>query len=748
MERPNNVLAVRIAAFICAVLLSLLCGLLYNLRKYEIERIEQEKGGWHSRITGVLGQEEIAAVRSFAHVEDVVVSAGKAEDGEVVLDIYFDPVGAVLKETLQIAGMLGSFAKVSYNDELLAMYWIRSPQDRAPRLVFPLFIFIVAIASASLVMIIRHAFAVSMNNRVRQLGILSSIGVTPKQIRGYLLGEAAALCTAPVFAGVLLGQALEMFFLHLSNVLLGDGIVGRHRAVFGCHPLVLGLTVLIIVLTIGVSAWIPAWKLSRLGPMEAIKSAGALQLKRRKDSRLLFLFFGVEGELAGNALQAQKKALRTALLSLVLSFLAFAVMQCFFTMSEISTRETYFERYQEAWDIMVAVKGAEMDSMEEAKSIRRLPGVESAVVYQKAMAGRRIAKKELSEEMQAFGGFSHASADKVKKDQEGWLVHAPLVILDDDSFREYCAQIGIAPRLDGAVIRNQIRDVTNPDFRHPVSVPYIRERKAGENAVSVLLPLGGELGEEEKAAKEDSKEDSEEEKQIKIPVLSYTDKVPLLREEYATLDAYELVHFIPATLWREIEGQIGEGEENSFIRVLCDEDVPQEQVEALQREIEQIVGPDNVRESENRVEEYALNSRKIQGMKAVLGSFCVLLALIGIGNVFSNTLGFVHQRKREWAMYMSVGMTPGEIRKMFFIEALVLAGRPILFALLLAAAAVGVMLKMSYLAVGEFLAEMPVFPMVSFMAGIFGAVALAYFFSWKQVQSISLAELLRDDTML
>ena len=38
-------LAVRIAAFISALFLSLLCGIMFNLWKYEVERIEQEEGG-------------------------------------------------------------------------------------------------------------------------------------------------------------------------------------------------------------------------------------------------------------------------------------------------------------------------------------------------------------------------------------------------------------------------------------------------------------------------------------------------------------------------------------------------------------------------------------------------------------------------------------------------------------------------------------------------------------------------------
>lgn len=135
-------------------------------------------------------------------------------------------------------------------------------------------------------------------------------------------------------------------------------------------------------------------------------------------------------------------------------------------------------------------------------------------------------------------------------------------------------------------------------------------------------------------------------------------------------------------------------------------------------------------------------------MKAVFGSFCVLLAVIGIGDVFSNTLGFVRQRKREFARYMSVGLTPGEIRKMFCIEALVLAGRPIFITLPLAVIAVGYMLKMSYLGIGEFMAEAPLVPIMVFMLAISASVALAYGLAWRDVGKISLAEVLKDDTMM
>lgn len=744
-------LSVRLSAFIAALLLSLLCGLFYNAWKYEIERIVLEEGGWQSRLVGVLNQEEIETVRNFATVKDVVITdaatTGHNEaagaGAEISVELYFDDIRVVLSDTLRIAETVGiSQDKITYHYSLLAMYLVRDEKDTAPRMVFPLFILITALASFSLIVIIHNAFAVSMNARMHQFGIFASIGATPRQIRACLLQEAAVLCAPPVLVGNFIGIAGSMGVVKLSNILLGNDIPGRHESVFGYHPLVLVVTLLITVITIWISAWLPAGKLSRLTPLAAIKDTGELQLKRRRNSYILSGLFGVEGELAGNALKAQRKALRTAFLSLIFSCMAFTIMQCFFTLSTVSTRETYFEKYQNVWDIMVTVKDVGVDAFDQTEAVQGLRGVESAIVYQKAAAKRIVTEEEMSEEMKSFGGFSHAAGQYVTSVDDGYLVNAPIVILDDNSFLNYCAQIGVSPRLDGAVVLNQIRDVTNPDFRHPDFMPYLKNYCTDENAISVLrqsevdgLPASVQLT-------------AEKEVTAAIPVLAYTTNVPELREEYATLDYYELVHFMPISLWEEIKDRIGGAEEEMYICVRGRDQVTTEELDALQGEINGLINSKYTAACENRIQKQETNDKQIQGMKAVFGGFCILLAVIGIGNVFSNTLGFVRQRKREFARYMSVGLTPQAIRKMFCIEALVIAGRPVLITAPLAAIAVGYMLKMSYVAAGEFFAEAPLAPIVLFMTAIFGFVALAYYMAWRSVRRISLAEILRDDTML
>ncbi len=716
-NRSSSV-SVLIAAFLAALFLSLLCGSFYNLWKYEVERIEIEEGNWQSRIEGTFDRDDVEALKGFATLKNVTV-----EDGSIWL--RFERMWDVLGDTPKIARLLGvSEEKISYHYGLLAMYLIRDGRDTAQRMVFPVVLLVTVLAAVSLIVMLHYPFAVSMNARVHQFGIFSSIGATPKQIRACLMQEAAILCTPPILAGTLLGILGSRGLVCLSNQ-LGSGVPGRHEAVFGYHPLILALTLLAIVLTVGISAWMPARTVSRLTPLEAIRDMGELKLKRRKHSPILRKLFGVEGELAGNAWKAQKKALRLASFSLTISLMAFILMLCFFTMSEISTRETYFERYQDIWDLYVTVKDTEVDSVEQLSEIRSLSGVERVIGYQKAAAKSMIGEEDLSEELKALGGLEGAEESSVQRTEDGYLINAPILILDDASFLAYCEEQGIPETLDGAVIFNRIRDVTNPDFRHPRYLPYTK----GENETALLKSADGE-------------------KTVQLSVLAYAETLPALREEYGNIDYYEMVHIVPASLWREIKGEIGGAEKDSYLCVLGEGTATLEGLQELGTEVGNILETRYTVESENRIQEQLDNDRQIQGMKLIFGGICVLLAVIGIGNVFSNTLGFVRQRKREIARYLSVGMTPGEIRKMFAIEALIIAGRPILLSAVLTALAVWGMLRMSYLEAAVFFAEAPVLPAALFVLAILAFVALAYSLGWRSVQRFNLAEVLRDDTVM
>lgn len=714
-------LSVVVAAFISALFLSLLCCLFFNFWSYEIERIALEGGDWQGRITGIFDRDDISVIQNFANVEKAEINEDLSDNQNIVIDVYFQNMRTIYHDMPLIAEKLGvPDNAVSYHELLLSRYLIHDPKDAEPPLLVAFYLVILILVSLSLILIIHNSFAVSMNVRVHQFGIFSSIGATPGQIRTCLLQEAAVLCIVPILTGSFIGIALSFGGIQLINM-LAAGMSGRHEAVFTYHPFIFAITILAAFLTVFISAWLPARKLSKLTPLAAIQNSGELQLRKKRNSRILSILFGIEGELAGNALKAQKKALRTSTLSLTFSFLGFTLMLCFFTLSGISTNHTYFERYQDAWDIMVTVKntGIENFALEEEISNDNT----SNITYQKAAALCVVPEANISDEVNGLGGLETIAGNSIRSAEGLYYIQSPIVIMDENSFMEYCEQIGVEPNTTGSIVLNQIWDNINSNFRYKEYIPYLLE----EQKTITLQNI------------------SQTENAATIPVLCFTQEAPLLREEY---DNYALVQFIPLSVWKQIADVIGNTEADTYIRVLAKENRILSELNMLEGKFSEIIGKSYTFEIENRIQERLDNDNTFQGYMLIIGSLCVLLAVIGLANVFSNTLGFIRQRKREFARYMSIGMTPAGMRKIFCIESLVIAGRPILITLPLTVLSVGFMITASHLNPMEFLAEAPIVPIMLFCLAIFGFVALAYYIGGKKIMESNLVEALRSDYII
>ena len=714
-------LSAHAAAFISALFLSLLCGLFYNFRNYEIESVILEEGNWQARITGTFDENAVSGLENFANVKTASVNKELSDGQTLVIDICFNNMRTVYQDMSLIAQQLGiPDSSVSYHESLLSTYFVHNPQDTSPPLLPAFFLAVLLIVSVSLILIIHNSFAVSMNARIHQFGIFSSIGATPGQIRTCLLQEAAALCAIPILLGSFIGIALTFGIIQIVNA-LADDIAGRHEAVFTYHPLVFAVTILVSVLTVLISAWMPAGKLSRLTPLEAIKNTGELQLKRKKKARILAGLFGVEGELAGNALKAQKKSLRTSTLSLTLSFLGFTFMLCFFTLSGISTNHTYFQRYQNAWDVMATIKDTPIENFTHEEEIHGLNDTDS-VIYQKAEAYASVPMAAISKEVAGLGGLEALAGTSVSVSGDTCTILAPVVIMDDSSFAAYCGQIGVSPSGTGSVILNRIWDSVNSNFRYKEYVPFLTEEQD-----TILLQ---------------NRDDASA--SVTLPVLGYTQEPPVLREEY---DNYALVQFLSVSWWKQIEKVIGNAEQDTYIRVLATKDRSLTELQTIETELTNMLRQEFTLEMENRIQEKTDNDAMLNGYQLIIGALCALLAMIGIANVFSNTLSFIRQRKREFARYLSIGMTPESMRKMFRIEALVIAGRPVLITLPVTVLFVWFMITASHLNPMEFLSVAPIVPVVIFIAAIFGFVALAYDIGARKVLNCDLAEALQSDSM-
>lgn len=646
---------------------------------------------------------------------------------------------------------------LSFLGSLFYNFWLDGAREgkAVPPVLAAFYLIVLALAGISLILVIHNSYAVSMLSRMHQFGIFSSIGATPGQIMACLLQEAFMLSLYAVPAGVLVG-ILASYGTVRGMSAFAENLAGGRRMDFALHPAAVIAVLLLAFLTVLISAWIPARKLRRLTPLEAIRGGDELQSvkarglhavnkyimsadKRRGMQRnpvsaertgLLQTVFGIEGELAGNALRAQKKALRTTRLSLFFAFCGFMLMQCFFTLSDISTGHTYFEAYQDAWDVMTVVKDAEIEDFALTAKLQELQDANSVVVYQKAEAVCFVPAERISTELAAKGGPEAIAGITLSAGNSGYLIETPLVILDDESFAAYCGQLGIEESAEGAVVYNRIWNSADSNFRYPSYLPYIKEDTA---QIMLCGAAGAEMETPDSVCG------------VEIPVLACSETPPLLREEYGD---YALVQFMPVSYWKKLSGRTGGAKQDLCIRAIAKDRSSPAALEALEKEITQIVGREYRAESENRIQEKQDNDKMIWGYKMILGGLCVLFAAIGIANMFAGTLGFLHQRRREFARLLSVGLTPEGIRKIFCIEAAWLVGRPLLAALSATAAAAAWMIKLSYLDSAEFLRKAPAGQISVFVTAVFVFTALAYYLGGRKILRMDLAAALRDDIFL
>ena len=376
---------------------------------------------------------------------------------------------------------------------------------------------------------------------------------------------------------------------------------------------------------------------------------------------------------------------------------------------------------QDAWDVMATVKDTPIEAFTHEDEIHGLDDTDS-IIYQKAEAYSSVPMEAISKEVENLGGVEALAGTSVSAADDTYTIQAPLVIMDDSSFAAYCEQIGVSPSGTGSVILNRIWDSANSNFRYKEYVPFLTEEQD-----TIILQ---------------NRDDATV--TVTIPVLGYTQKPPVLREEY---DNYALVQFLSVSSWKQIEKVIGNAEQDTYIRVLATKDRTLTELNTIEMELTNILENELTLEMENRVQEKIDNDAMLNGYKLIIGALCALLALIGIANVFSNTLGFIRQRKREFARYMSIGMTPEGMRKIFRIEALVIAGRPVLITLPVTVLFVWFMITASYLNPMEFLSVAPIVPIAIFIAAIFGFVALAYYVGGKKILKCNLVEALQSDYM-
>ena len=216
------------------------------------------------------------------------------------------------------------FHDVELNDSLLALYG-ETRYDNFNTVLTTLTVVLCLIIMLGSVSLIYNAFSISVAERSKQFGLLACVGATKKQLRRTVYTEALYLGLLGIPFGLLCGYggiyvtlwALEDHFA----MFLGDLAYGvQLKAVLS--PLALGAAAVIALVTVLLSAAIPARRATRISPLEAIRQNRDYRIPKRMKARRRSVF-GLPATLAKSYYRVSRGKYRATLISLVISLVLF-----------------------------------------------------------------------------------------------------------------------------------------------------------------------------------------------------------------------------------------------------------------------------------------------------------------------------------------------------------------------------------------------------------------------------------------
>lgn len=198
-------------------------------------------------------------------------------------------------------------------------------------LLYSLGIILVALVMLGSVFLIYNSFHISLNERTHQFGIFMSVGATEKQLRNSVVFEGICIGLIGIPAGMLIGipgirLVLSLVAKNFANVLYSDVPLTLKVSVPA-----LAASVVISMITILISAYIPAKKAARTPVMECIRQTNEIEVEAKdiKTAGFTKRFFGLEGTLASKNFKRNKRRYRSIILSLSLSVVLFVSSSSF-----------------------------------------------------------------------------------------------------------------------------------------------------------------------------------------------------------------------------------------------------------------------------------------------------------------------------------------------------------------------------------------------------------------------------------
>lgn len=594
---------------------------------------------------------------------------------------YTDEICSSLKE-----------AKCETNDSLLYYYGVNHYDNVNTSLIIIMTI-VLSLLSFGSIIVIYNSFAISTMERKKSFGLYSSLGATPKQIRYTVFFEAFIVGVIGIVLGIL-GSFLGIYIVVLIlNHLLKD--VMSLDLTFTVNLLYVIIPLIFMIVTIFISAYLPAKKASKVSAISLIRENDEIKIPKRKfkTPKWIFKLFGMEGEIALKNIKRNKRKYRITLLSLFMSIVLFISFSTYLSLMLKAVNMEDVPHY----DLYVI-------SSNDAKieEIRKNP----LVTYSYKMKSYHFDIKT-----NKIASLINESYKDYIGDTESMTTI--LMVFDDESFAKIKENFGVSQ--DMPIFYNQ---ASYTDFSNNNRKSY--QTEVFKNSISILniCDMDKSTCEDINVVMTNKQDDFISTLKMSTPVIMVSSKMASNSSLIKTYRNDVNLLYAFSSDYEKLYNELSESYKN-------DKDVT-------------FYAP--------KIELKQMNDTML-ALKILFYGFITLVTLIGVTSVFNTIYTSIHLRKKEFAMLRSIGLSPKGFNRMLFFESFFFGFKSLLYSLPVSF----IMIYLINLSTGGLYdfghIIIPYKAIVLAIFGVFVLIFVTTLYSAKKIKKENILEALKDENI-
>lgn len=492
---------------------------------------------------------------------------------------------------------------------------------------------------------ISNSFAISINQKTKQYGMLASIGATPRQIRKNVFFEAAFMGVIGIVAGIGGGLSASYILVVLSNKMLIDTF--EMSIVYAPSLLGVLLSIVLAIVTIVLSALVPAIRASRMSPIMAINHSEDIKIKSKslKTPKLIGKVWGEGGVLAYKNMKRNKRKYRVITISIALSVSTFIALYGFMSLLTESVNRYANDKI----DLRVYMSSYKSMSVDEAN--KKVSNIVNRINNETNITDFTFARgfyASLKDEPKYSSDYKEVNKYEAGlAENNGYYIS--IISLGNEEYGKYIKKLGISKETaqsGGILVDNTYQYINNGN-----DIKYFNiydGYKAGDVLTYRIDTSNG-------SKSLDNSKSSDDTTLYDIRIVALSNERPFGYDNAYTSYGYLIVS---DDYMNRIDTK---NTDSTLLNINCDD--PDKAQDILVNEFD--IGKNNI---VNAAQERRNNENLILTIKIFLYGFIAVVSLIGITNIFNTVTTGMELRGKEFAMLQSIGMTKREFDKMIRME--------------------------------------------------------------------------------